>query len=96
MVQQAAENDRRVVIGFLDIDDFRDYNTNFGHQEEMQSFSLWRVFLQRELKGFVGRNGGDEFVFGYAGDLDKSEIETVISRILKELNENYISPRTKS
>ena len=51
--------------------------------------------LQRELKGFVGRNGGDEFVFGHAGDLDKSTIETVASRILKELNENYISPRTK-
>ena len=33
-------------------------------------------------------------MFGYAGNLDKSEIETVISRILKELNENYISPRT--
>ena len=95
MVQQAAENDGQVVIGFLDIDDFRDYNTNFGHQEGDAVIQFVAGILQRELKGFVGRNGGDEFVFGYAGDLDKSEIETVISRILKELNENYISPRTK-
>ena len=95
MVQQAAENDGQVVIGFLDIDDFRDYNTNFGHQEGDAVIQFVAGILQRELKGFVGRNGGDEFVFGHAGDLDKSTIETVASRILKELNENYISPRTK-
>lgn len=95
MVQQAAENGGQVVIGFLDIDDFRDYNTNFGHQEGDAVIQFVAGILQRELKGFVGRNGGDEFVFGYAGNLDKSTIETVASRILKELNENYISPRTK-
>ena len=67
MVQQAAENDGQVVIGFLDIDDFRDYNTNFGHQE------------------------GDAVIQFVAGILQRE----VASRILKELNENYISPRTK-
>lgn len=81
MVQQAAENDGQVVIGFLDIDDFRDYNTNFGHQEGDAVIQFVAGILQRELKGFVGRNGGDEFVFGHAGDLDKSTIETVASRI---------------
>ena len=95
MVQQAAENDGQVVIGFLDIDDFRDYNTNFGHQEGDGVIQFVADILQRELKGCVGRNGGDEFVFGYAGDLDKSAIEAVVSRILKQLNENYISQRTK-
>ena len=95
MVQQAAENGGQVVIGFLDIDDFRDYNTNFGHQEGDEVIQFVADILQKELKGCVGRNGGDEFVFGYAGDLDKSAIEAVVSRILKQLNENYISPRTK-
>ena len=95
MVQQAAESEEQVTLGFLDIDDFRDYNTNFGHQEGDEIIQFVAGILQKELKGYVGRNGGDEFVFGYAGNLDKSEIETVISRILKELNENYISPRTK-
>ena len=95
MVQQAAESGEQVTLGFLDIDDFRDYNTNFGHQEGDEIIQFVAGILQKELKGYVGRNGGDEFVFGYAGNLDKSEIETVISRILKELNENYISPRTK-
>ena len=58
MVQQAAENDGQVVIGFLDIDDFRDYNTNFGHQEGDAVIQFVAGILQRELKGFVGRNGG--------------------------------------
>ena len=95
MVQQAAENDEQIVIGFLDIDDFRDYNTNFGHQEGDGVIQFVADILQREFKSCVGRNGGDEFVFGYAGDLDKSAIKAVVSRILKQLNENYISPRTK-
>ena len=95
MSVRPAESGEQVTLGFLDIDDFRDYNTNFGHQEGDEIIQFVAGILQKELKGYVGRNGGDEFVFGYAGNLDKSEIETVISRILKELNENYISPRTK-
>ena len=50
MVQQAAENDGQVVIGFIDIDDFRDYNTNFGHQEGDAVIQFVAGILQRELK----------------------------------------------
>ena len=95
MVQQAAESGEQVILGFLDIDDFRDYNTNFGHQEGDAVIQFVVGVLQRELKGFVGRNGGDEFVFGYAGDMSRSEIEDIVSRILKQLNEKYTSSKTK-
>ena len=40
MVQQAAESGEQVTLGFLDIDDFRDYNTNFVIRRATRSFSL--------------------------------------------------------
>ncbi len=95
MVQQAAESGEQVTLGFLDIDDFRDYNTNFGHQEGDEIIQFVAGILQKELKGYVGRNGGDEFVFGYAGDMSRSAIEDIVSRILKQLNEKYTSSKTK-
>ena len=33
MVQSATDKKVRISVGFLDIDDFKDYNTNYGHQE---------------------------------------------------------------
>lgn len=95
MVQQAAESGEQVTLGFLDIDDFRDYNTNFGHQEGDEIIQFVAGILQKELKGYVGRNGGDEFVFGYAGDMSRSAIEDTVSRILKQLNEKYTCLKTK-
>lgn len=94
MVQNAMDNRENISVGFLDIDDFRDYNTNFGHQEGDRVIKFVADVLKNNLKGEVGRNGGDEFVFAYEGAIDKNEIEETIKKVHCELNKGYIPEDT--
>lgn len=91
MVQNAMDNRQIISVGFLDIDDFRDYNTNFGHQEGDNVIKFVADILKNNLKGEVGRNGGDEFVFAYEGAIDRNEIEEIIKKVHIELNKGYQS-----
>lgn len=91
MVQNAMDNREIISVGFLDIDDFRDYNTNFGHQEGDNVIKFVADILKNNLKGEVGRNGGDEFVFAYEGAIDRNEIEEIIKKVHIELNKGYQS-----
>lgn len=91
MVQNAMDNREIISVGFLDIDDFRDYNTNFGHQDGDNVIKFVADILKNNLKGEVGRNGGDEFVFAYEGAIDRNEIEEIIKKVHIELNKGYQS-----
>ena len=66
-VQQMAEEieprEGKIAVGFVDIDDFRDYNTNYGHAEGDHVIKYVANTLRETIPGSVGRNGGDEFVF---------------------------------
>lgn len=95
MTQQAAENSEQITVGFLDIDDFRDYNTNYGHQMGDAVIQFVAKILQRDLRGQVGRNGGDEFVFCYIGAMEKEDIENIAKQMLTQLNTEYKNEKTK-
>lgn len=91
MVQQAVLNGERIVVGFVDIDDFRDYNTNYGHLEGDRVIQFVASVLQEEIRGIVGRNGGDEFVFCILNAEDLKTVEELIKRVLKRLNAGILS-----
>ncbi len=93
-VQRATESGEQITLGFLDIDDFRDYNTNYGHQKGDSVIQFVANVLKSELKGAVGRNGGDEFVFCYTGTMDDTAIDTTAARVLEKLNTTYIDDGT--
>ncbi len=95
MTQQAAENGEQITVGFLDIDDFRNYNTNYGHQMGDAVIQFVAKILQRDLRGQVGRNGRDEFVFCYIGAMEKEDIENVAKTMLEQLNTEYTNEKTK-
>ena len=69
-----------IAIGFVDIDDFRSFNTMYGHRIGDQVLCFVASTLERLIDGEVGRIGGDEFVF-YISD------STVIDNITEVLNE---------
>lgn len=79
----------RISVGFLDIDDFKDYNTNYGHQEGDNVIKFVANTLKDNFKGEVGRNGGDEFVFGYEGDISKEELDRKVKKVYDILNNGY-------
>ena len=79
----------RISVGFLDIDDFKDYNTNYGHQEGDNVIKFVANTLKENFKGEVGRIGGDEFVFGYEGDISKEELDRKVKKVYDILNKGY-------
>lgn len=93
MAQKAEESGMQISVGFVDIDDFRDYNTKYGHQEGDEVIRFVARILMEELHGQVGRNGGDEFVFCYLGALDRMQIEETLETIRKRLNTDYFSEK---
>ena len=87
------ENKTPVAIGFLDIDDFRNFNTNYGHQVGDDVICYVAKTLQENISGEVGRIGGDEFVFCYAGAIGDEKMKADAARILKLLQEKLHQPR---
>lgn len=94
-VAYSDENKTPVAIGFLDIDDFRNFNTNYGHQVGDDVICYVAKTLQENISGEVGRIGGDEFVFCYAGAIGDEKMKADAARILKLLQENYINLESK-
>ena len=67
--KELAECTTNALFVMLDIDDFKDYNTNYGHQEGdrcLVSIANTIRNLVEEAEGFCARYGGDEFVIIYA------------------------------
>lgn len=67
---QAYENQTSLAIEILDIDYFKEYNDNYGHQAgdaALQMVSRMMLQMQKYGRIFCARYGGDEFVIIYEG-----------------------------
>ena len=84
----------RIAVGFLDIDNFRDYNTLYGHQEGDRVIRFVASILKENIDGIVGRNGGDEFLFCLAAVDSKTTIENEIRTVFEKLQEGLINLET--
>lgn len=94
MVQRAVESHEQITFGFVDIDDFRDYNTNYGHQESDAVIQFVAQTLKENIHGAVGRIGGDEFAFCYAGELEPERIRHNADKILEILRTQHVNEQT--
>ena len=89
MVQQAEEKQDYLVVGFVDIDDFREYNSKYGHQEGDAIIRFVADVLREEIPGEVGRTGGDEFVFCCSGVDVYLKITDITERMMNRLNTEF-------
>lgn len=95
MVQLSGQQKVQITLGFLDVDDFRNFNTVYGHQQGDEILKYVAETIQKNLHGEVGRVGGDEFIFCYVGTQEKEEIQTGAKRTLEELQNGYINPKNQ-
>lgn len=51
-----------MAVLFVDVDDFKAFNTDYGHSVGDQALLFIASLLERETGGIVGRVGGDEFL----------------------------------
>lgn len=93
-VQQMSEEieprDGKIAVGFVDIDDFRDYNTNYGHAEGDHVIKFVAHTLREMIPGSVGRNGGDEFVFCMETD-GREIVAQTMERLHRKLQNGVIN-----
>lgn len=70
-----------MAVLFVDIDNFKDFNTNFGHGVGDQVLLFIASLLEHETGGIVGRVGGDEFLVIMESPEHLQELESILGRI---------------
>lgn len=93
MAEEAENHAGKMAVGFVDIDNFRDYNTLYGHAEGDHVIKFVASTLREMIPGMVGRNGGDEFVFCMETD-GREIVEQVMERLVHRLNQGVINNMT--
>lgn len=90
---EAGEQNQPIAIGFVDIDNFRDYNTKYGHMQGDEVIKYVASTIKEWIPGIVGRNGGDEFAFCIP-NASYEQVEAAMQIIHKQLNEGIIIRET--
>ena len=85
-IGEAVQKNLPIAVGFVDIDNFRDYNTKYGHLQGDEVIKYVARVLKESVKGDVGRTGGDEFTFCIL-DTSYEIVEATMKMIHKRLNE---------
>lgn len=90
MTEEIAPREGKIAVGFVDIDDFRDYNTKYGHAEGDHVIKFVANTLREMIPGSVGRNGGDEFVFCMETDGREIVVQTM-ELLIRKLQKGVIN-----
>ena len=93
-LHKAKKEQAEIAVGFIDIDDFRNYNTLYGHEEG----DLVLQHIANTMRTFffenTGRNGGDEFLFWCIKDIPDETFKQILSQFLQTVNQGIYSERT--
>jgi len=90
-IENAARNSNKILILFLDLNDFKLVNDNYGHDagDLLLKILAQRIeSLVRKMDTFA-RYGGDEFVIMLPNITDDKFIEIIIDRILNKIKEPF-------
>lgn len=86
-------NQKTLGVEILDIDYFKQYNDNYGHQKGDACIQMIAGELQKLVqdcpKIYAARYGGDEFVIIYPGLL-LSEVENFVKELKKNVQKNAL------
>lgn len=88
--EKLEESGSKLAVAFVDIDDFKDYNTLYGHMEGDHVIKFVANTLRGSIHGDVGRYGGDEFVFCMETQ-DKEIVEQTVKMLMHKLNQGVIN-----
>ncbi len=80
-MERHCKEGTRIAVLFVDIDDFKAFNTNYGHNVGDQVLMFVASLLTEETCGTVGRVGGDEFLVVVEDETVLQELEPCLERI---------------
>ena len=91
MISHAKRHKHSIALLFIDLDDFKDINDDFGHsigdQVLLDVSSRIKSLLREE--DTIARLGGDEFAVVISDITDISYIDIISERIIDEVNRDY-------
>ncbi len=89
-----SADDATGALLFIDLNDFKQINDEFGHEVGDQLLTIASERLRKSLRScdIIGRPGGDEFV-ALVPDVDAEVADTLAGRLTKSLDEAYLIGR---
>lgn len=86
----ASDDDATGALLFIDLNDFKQINDQYGHEIGDQLLTISAERLQKSLRScdIIGRPGGDEFV-ALVPDVNAAVAEKLASRLAKTLEKPY-------
>jgi len=91
-----SADDATGALLFIDLNDFKQINDEFGHEVGDQLLTVASERLMRSLRScdIIGRPGGDEFV-ALVPDVDADVADELATRLTEALEEPYLIGRQK-
>jgi diguanylate cyclase (GGDEF)-like protein len=91
-----SADDASGALLFIDLNDFKRINDQFGHEVGDQLLTIASERLRKSLRScdIIGRPGGDEFV-ALVPDVDAEIAETLANRLANTLEQPYLIGRDK-
>lgn len=88
----AERQGRKVVLMFLDLDDFKKINDSLGHEigDKLLMQAASRLKQAVRKNDTVARQGGDEFLIILSDLLEGADAEPVLESILKAFNRSFL------
>ncbi len=90
MVQDSISRDCLVLL-FLDLDNFKDFNDNYGHDFGDEVLRHAADVLSKTCRNadLIARYAGDEFIILLSGDFPKKDLKRFVDRLISKLNVPY-------
>lgn len=94
VLQEAIERHRAdrtpMAVLFVDVDDFKDFNTQYGHNVGDQVLLYLTSKLAQQTGGTVGRVGGDEFLVIMEAPEQLASLDAFLNRLEEPSNNQFV------
>ncbi len=90
MVQDSISRDNLVLL-FLDLDNFKDFNDNYGHDFGDEVLRHAADVLTKTCRNadLIARYAGDEFIILLSGEFPQKDLKRFVDRLISKLNVPY-------
>ena len=92
---ECNRHERNITCIYLDLDNFKSINDQFGHQAGDRALAATAEMMQNEFPdGFAARMGGDEFMLVLLGKRDIMSTANRVTDFMSKLLKYYATTRT--
>ena len=89
-IKDCRQNGGTMAVMFVDIDDFKAFNTQYGHSVGDQVLMFFSSLLARKTGVTVGRVGGDEFLAVVEDREVVQELDQHLTRLEEEARKRFV------